>query len=67
MLRGKDYCNCDHAKLLREAIETALIRVAASSELSAYRVRLVLERALNADHEACTELWGDLKESESRK
>jgi hypothetical protein len=59
-LRGKDYCNCDHAHVLREAIESALCALATGSE---YGATLVLKNALTADAEACDDLWGDLQES----
>lgn len=62
-LRGKDYCNCDHAQVLREAIESALVALAAGSE---YGATLTLKRALATDADACQDLWGTL-ELERRK
>ncbi len=57
-LRGKDYCNCDHASMLREAIESALVALATGSE---YGATLALKRALAADADACNDLWNDTR------
>ena len=59
-LRGKDYCNCEHASVLREAIESALTALAAGSE---YGATLTLKRALATDADACHDLWNDLREN----
>ena len=63
-LRGKDYCNCDHAKMLRKAIEEA---VAALPKELRFKAHSNLEAALDEDHAACMDLWGDLRESEIGK
>ena len=57
-LRGKDFCNCDHACMLREAIESALVALAAGSE---YGATLTLKNALAADADACNDLWNDTR------
>ena len=63
-LRGKDYCNCEHARMLRAAVEHAVGQI----PLGASPVtKSILEHALKMDHEACLDLWGDLKESESER
>ena len=59
-LRAKDYCNCEHASVLREAIESALTALAAGSE---YGATLTLKRALAADADACQLLWNDTREN----
>lgn len=63
-LRGKDYCNCEHAHMLREAIERAITLLATPGTLtnSVVPAKQVLDKALTADHDACIELWGDMKE-----
>lgn len=50
-LRGKDYCNCEHAHMLRAAIQDAMD--AANTET----VALILSRALDADADAERDLW----------
>jgi hypothetical protein len=56
-LQGKDYCNCDHAHILREAIESALCALAAGSN---YGATLTLKNALAEDAEACNDLWAEM-------
>lgn len=59
-LRGKDYCNCDHASMLRDAIESALRSLDAGS---GYGAALTLKMALATDAAACQELWNDTREN----
>jgi hypothetical protein len=63
-LRGKDYCNCDHAHILREAIESALCALAGGSE---YGATLTLKNALAEDASACEDLWGDIRDTKSKE
>lgn len=62
-LRGKDYCNCEHAHMLREAIEKAstLLATPGTSFSRVVYAQQVLDKALTADHDACLDLWGDLQ------
>ena len=54
-LRGKDFCNCDHSKVLLEAIESAWVllgpSVTAGNEL-ALAADKILADALNTHHNA---------------
>jgi hypothetical protein len=56
-LRGKDYCNCEHAHMLRAAVEHALGQIPLGA---APVTRSILEHVLAADAAACRDLWGDV-------
>jgi hypothetical protein len=48
---------------LREAIESALVALAAGSEYGATKT---LKNALAADAEACDDLWGNIQKERSQ-
>ena len=50
-MRGKDYCNCEHARLLSEAIAKAWARC----PLGATETAAVLKGALDAEYDAMVE------------
>ena len=56
-LRGKDYCNCEHAHMLRAAIEHALKQVPLGE---ATTTKAILTHALRVDAAANQDLWGDV-------
>ena len=47
-MRGKDYCSCEHARMLSEAIAKAWARC----PLGATETADVLKAALDAEHDA---------------
>lgn len=53
-LRGKDYCNCEHASILRNAIRKAHDALKSGERLSAARL---LREALEEDSTARLDLW----------
>ena len=61
-LRGKDFCNCDHAQLLRTAIERARFELRFPS--GSIPAMTILREALEEDNRAKIELWGFGPESE---
>ena len=48
-MNGKDYCNCDHALLLREALQGALKALAGPQGYSVERALEIISTALRAD------------------
>jgi hypothetical protein len=56
-LRGKDYCNCDHAHFLRDAIIAAHAVAIVDPEAASK----ILCDVLLKDHEACIDLWGNIQ------
>lgn len=54
-LRGKDFCNCDHAQLLHKAVREAHALLKARAPINA---ATVLREALEEHSEARLDLWG---------
>lgn len=63
-LRGKDYCNCEHAQLLRDAL---LDTRAALQRGDTVEAAGFIRRALDTDKAAHLDLWGTLGNKESEK
>lgn len=56
MLRAKDYCNCDHAKYLREKIRKAYVLM---HQAEFEEAKHMLWLALRDDSQAELDLWGE--------
>jgi len=64
-LRGKDYCNCEHAHMLRAHLELALL--ALDTEIkpvpaASASAKALIRRALKIDAAACKDLWDTVRE-----
>lgn len=64
-LRGKDYCNCDHAQHLRLALKQAQFELRFPS--GRINAASVIRKALDIDNAARIDLWGNIDNKESRK
>jgi hypothetical protein len=59
-LRGKDYCNCEHAHMLREALEMIQRALDADPIHGVAHAKAVCSAKLLEDSQACDDLWGDI-------
>jgi hypothetical protein len=59
-LRGKDYCNCEHAHMLREALEMIQRALDGTRFDAVARAKAVCAAKLLEDSQACEDLWGDI-------
>jgi len=63
-LRGKDYCNCEHAQLLRDALLDTRDALQRGNPIEAAGF---IRRALDTDSAARIELWGNEPTENKRK
>lgn len=66
-MRGKDYCNCEHAQMFKYQVKVAARELLNKKATSALKVRLALrhlEDALDSDVEARREYLDDLRGDE---
>ena len=59
--RGKDYCGCDQALTLREALSSAWIALSASTTPKERKADAIIKAALDADYESLCEYRETLK------
>jgi len=54
-MRGKDYCNCEHAQFLCDAINEAWVELALPTTYKERLADAILRKAIDADHDALKE------------